>query len=82
MINNRHLGGVVHDAIQTWINTNEILRLIDHAFTYHQVDFLVVPAWSWLSVYSAIAGEFLQIPHCSHKSHTHGDPCTPYMNIS
>ncbi|KAI9904290.1 hypothetical protein N3K66_000819 [Trichothecium roseum] len=56
MINNRHLGGVVHDAIQTWINTNEVLGLIDHAFTYHQVDFLVVPAWSWLSVYSAIAG--------------------------
>ncbi|EGX87907.1 amidase family protein [Cordyceps militaris CM01] len=32
---------------------------IEHAFKTHKVDFLVTPGWSWMSVYSAIAGALM-----------------------
>lgn len=39
-------------TLYTWAVTEGI----EHAFEKHDVDFLVTPGWSWISVYSAIAG--------------------------
>lgn len=39
-------------TLYTWAVTEGI----EHAFKTHDIDFLVTPGWSWISVYSAIAG--------------------------
>lgn len=41
-------------TLYTWAVTEGI----EHAFEKHDVDFLVTPGWSWISVYSAIAGGY------------------------
>lgn len=39
-------------TLYTWAVTEGI----EHAFKTHHVDFLVTPGWSWISIYSTIAG--------------------------
>lgn len=50
--------GNIMSKLHTWAVTSRL----EYAFETHQIDFLVVPGWSWMSVYSAISGEFTVLP--------------------
>ena len=50
-IDNAEYDGTLR-MIYTWATTFGI----EYAFKTHEVDFLVVPGWSWMGVYSGIAG--------------------------
>ncbi|KAI1133126.1 amidase family protein [Nemania abortiva] len=50
------LDSAEYDDIMNTLYTWAVTSGLEYAFKTHSVDFLVVPGWSWITIYSAIAG--------------------------